>query len=466
MKSPANGPLLARLPFAAAVLCSLAVLGLPALTGNGQTKPQDQVAPPPPKDVSLVISQEGARRIPLAIPPAIAPLNPELQGRLVDPFHRTLTSDLGSMATFILADPSLFPKGARPTVTREQGDAWIASGAQFLLDTQIQLSETQAQPGTGQVIAVAQLVDLRTLKVILSKSYTGTPAAVRKIAHTLANDLARQFTGQPGPFLSKIAFVSDRDGGQTKEIYAMDWDGEGQRRLTGHRSLSLAPDFSYDGSKIAYQSFNRGPSGIFVIASDGGAAKQVPLTTSLNASPSFSPDGKQIAFCGSVKGNPEIFTVNADGSYLKRLTDSPAIDSTPRWSPNGREIAFTSNRQGGPQIYLMDAEGANVRRITFAGTWNDEASFSPKGSQLAFSCRNEGDFQICVLDLLSGRTFQITNGGANENPTWSPDGSKIAWEVRRGDSSQIAVANPDGSGMRVITALGNNTSPTWSRNLD
>lgn len=461
-----HGPFLARLPFGAALLCSLGVLGLMASRSNGQMKPQDQVAPPPPKDVSLVITQEGARRIPLAIPPAIAPLNAELQGRIVDPFHRTLTSDLGSMAAFILADPSLFPKGARPTVTREQGDAWIASGAQFLLDTQIQLAETQAQPGTNQVIAVAQLVDLRTLKVILSKSYTGTPAAIRTIAHSLANDLVRQFTGQPGPFLSKIAFVSDRDGGQAKEIYIMDWAGEGQRRLTGHRSLSLAPDFSYDGSKIAYQSFNRGPSGIFVISADGATRRQLPLTTRLNASPSFSPDGKQIAFCGSVKGNPEIFTVNLDGSFLKRLTDTPAIDSTPRWSPNGREIAFTSNRQGGPQIYLMDTEGANVRRITFAGTWNDEAAFSPKGSQLAFSCRNEGDFQICVLDLLSGRTFQITKGGANESPTWSPDGSKIAWEVRHGDSTQIAVANPDGTGMKVITALGNNTSPSWSRNLE
>ena len=376
MTNFSRAPRLARLPFAAASISLLGFLLAAAGAARAQAKPQDQVAPPPPKDVSLVISQEGARRIPLAIPPAIAPLNPELQGRIVDPFYRTLTSDLGSMTSFILADPSLFPKGARPTVTREQGDAWISSGAQFLLDSQIQLSESPAQPGTSQVIAVAQLVDLRTLKVILSKSYTGTAAAIRTIAHTLANDVVRQFTGQPGPFLTRIVFVSDRDGGQTKEIYIMDWDGEGQRRLTGHRSLSLAPDFSYDGGKVVYQSFHKGASAIFVIPSTGGPSRQVPLSTSLNASPSFSPDGKQIAFCGSVKGNPEIFTVNVDGSFLKRLTDSPAIDSTPRWSPNGRELAFTSNRQGGPQIYLMDSEGANVRRLTFAGTWNDEASFS------------------------------------------------------------------------------------------
>ena len=443
---------------------TMALLGLFLLTPFAsrllaQTRPQDQVAPPPPKEVSLVISQEGARRIPLAIPPAIAPLLPALQGKVVDPFHRTLLSDLGSSPAFILADPALFPKGARPTVTREQGDAWIASGAQFLLDTQIQTSG-------DQVIAVAQLIDLRTLKMILSKSYSGSTSAVRSVAHTLANDLVRQFTGQPGPFLSKITFVSDRDGGQTKEVYVMDWDGENQRRLTGHRSLSLAPDFSYDGQRIVYQSYVKGPSGLFILSADGSNRRQVPLSTSLNASPSFSPDGKLIAFCGSVRGNPEIFTVATDGSMLKRLTDSPAIDSTPRWSPNGREIAFTSNRQGGPQIYLMDAEGANVRRLTFAGTWNDEASFSPKGNQLAFSCRNEGDFQICILDLLSNRTFQITTGGANENPTWSPEGSKICWELRHGDSSQIAVASPDGSGMRVITSLGNNTSPSWSRSLE
>ena len=75
------------------------------------------------------------------------------------------------------------------------------------------------------------------------------------MAHAIANDVVRQFTGKPGPFLTRIIFSSDRDGGRDKELYVMDYDGENQRRITFHRSLSIAPDWSYDGDKIVYQSF-------------------------------------------------------------------------------------------------------------------------------------------------------------------------------------------------------------------
>src|SRR5258706_2528800 len=349
-------------------------------------QPAARPAPAAPTDISIAVTKEGGKRIPLAIPPAIAPINPELQGQAVDPFHKALTEDLGSSPWFILADPTLFPKGARPPETREQGDAWIATSAQYLLDTQI-------SPAGDKITVQARLFDLRTLKQVLGKSYTGEDRSSRRVAHTLADDIVRQFTGKPGPFLTKIAFVSDRDEPKGKEIYLMDFDGANQRRVTLHRSLSLAPDWSPDGAKIVYQSFWKGAPGLFIMSREGGDRSPVPLSTSLNASPSFSPDGKTIAFCGSVRGNPEIFTVNLDGSNLKRLTESAAIDSTPRWSPNGREIAFTSNRQGTPQIFVMDSEGTNGRRGSSAGNWNDEAPFSPDRPRAAFACRNERQMQ-------------------------------------------------------------------------
>lgn len=431
---------------------------------RGQSKPQPTLAPPvasqQPTDVSLVISQAGGKRLPVAIPPAIAPLNAELQGQVVDPFHSTLTDDLSGSNVFLVADPTLYPKGMRPPATREQGDAWISASAQFLLDTEI-------QPGGAQVTVIARLFDLKTLKPVLEKRYKGESRSARQISHLLANDLVRWATGKPGPFLTKIAFSSDRDGSGAKEIYLMDFDGENQRRITNYKSLSLAPDWSQDSSKIVFQCYLTGLPGISIVQKEGGERKGVPVSTALNASPSFSPDGKTIAYCGSVKGNPEIFTVGVDGSSPRRLTDSPAIDSTPRWTPSGREIAFTSNRQGSPQIYLMDVEGTNVRRLTFAGNWSDEASFSPDGSRLAFACRNEGEFQICVQDLLSGKTVQVSNGpGAHENPTWSPDGSKLAWELQRGNSTQIVTAGADGTNPKVVTSQGNNFSPAWSKSLE
>ncbi|HYN43863.1 MAG TPA: hypothetical protein VE129_18945 [Thermoanaerobaculia bacterium] len=443
----------------APVVTALAlVLSLAPLSGQ---QPAPPVAPPAqPSDITLVLSQEGGRRIALAVPPATAPASEIVQSELVDPFHKTLAGDLATSPWFVLADPALHPKGFRPPATREEGDAWIASGAQFLLDTQIRSEGTN-------IIVSAQLVDLRTLRPILGKSYSAGGVSIRRVAHVIANDVVRQFTGKPGPFLTRIVFSSDRDGGRNKELYIMDYDGENQRRITFHRSLSIAPDWSYDGEKIVYQSFVSNPPGLYWFSLAAAARTRIPVTTELNSAPSFSPDGKTVAYAGSVKGNPEIFVVGLDGSNPRRLTNSSAIDSSPRFSPNGREIAFTSNRQGSPQIYLMDLEGSNVRKLTLTGNWSDEPAFSPDGGRLAYACRNEGDFQICILDLTTGRTVQISSGpGANENPTWSPDGSRIAWELQRGRSTQIVSAGIDGSGFKVLSSVGNNGYPVWQRTIE
>ena len=424
----------------------------PVPTPSGVTQPSD-IYP-------TITGAAGARRL-LAIPMTVAPLSPDLQTKAVDPFYTTLVDDLAGSGVFVVADPALYPKAMRPPQTREEGDAWRATSAQFLLDTHL-------APDGGNVVVEAFLWDLGTLKSIMRKKYSGETRAARRMAHTLASDLVRLFTGKPGPFLTKIAFSSARDEPRVKEIYTMDFDGENQRRVTNSHTLSLAPDWSPDGTKLVYQSYEKDTPGLWLIGKDGGDKRQIPVPTQLNASPSFSPDGKTIAFCGSVRGNTEIFTVQIDGSNLKRLTENAAIDSTPRWSPNGRELAFTSNRQGSPQIFIMDLEGANVRRVSLAGNWNDEAAFSPDGGRLAFACRNEGDFQICVMDIASGRTVQVSSGpGAHEGPTWSPDGSKLAWEVQRGNSTQIAVGNADGSGsVRTVTSSGNNFSPSWIKTLE
>lgn len=445
-----------RLAFLAVSLVLAAALA--PLAGQ---QPPAAVAPPvQPTDISLVLSQEGGRRVALAVPAPVAPASEVVRKELVEPFHSALSGDLGLSPWFVLADPTLHPKGMRPPATREEGDAWIASGAQFLLDTQVQSEGTT-------VVVSAQLLDLRTLRPILAKKYSAGGATIRRVAHVIANDVVRQFTGRPGPFLTRIVFSSDRDGGRNKELYVMDYDGENQRRITFHRSLSIAPDWSYDGDKVVYQSFVSTPPGLYWFSLGAGARNRIPVPTELNSAPSFSPDGRTVAYAGSVRGNPEIFVVNLDGTGHRRLTNSSAIDSSPRFSPNGREIAFTSNRQGTPQIYLMDLEGANVRKLTLTGNWSDEPAFSPDGGRLAYACRNEGDFQICVLDLATGRTFQISSGpGTNENPTWSPDGTRIAWELQRGRSTQIVSAGIDGSGFKVLTSAGNNGYPVWERKIE
>ena len=63
---------------------------------------------------------------------------------------------------------------------------------------------------------------------------------------------------------------------------------------------------------------------IFILDIAGGPAR--PLTTSgADVLPEYSPDGSKIAFVSGRDGNGEIYLMNADGSGVKNLTNDPGF---------------------------------------------------------------------------------------------------------------------------------------------
>ncbi|MFQ5792116.1 MAG: Tol-Pal system beta propeller repeat protein TolB, partial [Acidobacteriota bacterium] len=262
-----------------------------------------------------------------------------------------------------------------------------------------------------------------------------------------------------------IAFSSDRRGGDSKEIYIMDYDGQHQRPLTANRSLNLTPTGSPDGRAIGYISYRRGNPELFRAFIYEGRGDNLVSGPSMTFTPAWSPTGSKIAFTSTRDGNSEIYVVNTDGSGLRRLTHHPSIDTSPCWSPNGREIAFTSDRSGAPQIYIMDAEGVNLRRISWEGSYNDAAAWSPSTefSEIAYASRIErGPFDIVVHNLQTNQVRQLTTGrGSNESPSWSPNGLHIAFSSTRLGRPQIFTMNRNGTNQRALTSEGSNTTPRW-----
>lgn len=249
----------------------------------------------------------------------------------------------------------------------------------------------------------------------------------------------------------------------------MDYDGYDQRRITGHRSISMSPVWSSTGDAVAYVSFFAG-NGPSIYLADVASGRKSPVVTSgsLNTSPSFSPDGRRIVFARGLGANIEIFTARRDGSELKRLTNSPGIDTNPAWSPSGNEIAFTSSRSGSPQIYIVDAEGANLRRVTFEGEYNEGAAWSPDGTRLAYATRvGQNRFDLALLDLVTLAAQRLTDSsGSNESPSFSPDGRRLAFTSTRSGGVQIFTMEPRyGSTAEQLTREGNNFAPDWSSYL-
>ena len=432
-----------------------------ASTASPSAAPTPSDAPPAanapasaPQDLTLVLSGNQRPLLKLAFPSLTGAGLSAGAAAAAREVEQTLRDDLEASRIFSIQGPAEL---AALTLTGDQAkdfEQYVSLGNEVLLSGEIKEDE-------GKIALEGRIMDLKSGQSILGKRYRGDGTVARRIAHTFADEIVLYFTGKRGVALTNIAFYSDRDG--AKEIYLMDSDGHNQRRITGHKSISMSPAWSANAEQIAYVSFFDGPPSIYLVDIATGAKRPVIADGPLNISPSFSPDGKQIAFTRSLSGNTEIFVCDVDGKNLRQLTHSPGIDTNPAWSPSGREIAFTSSRSGNPHIYIMDAEGTNVRRVTFEGEYNDGATWRPDGTAIAYATRHGNSFDLALTDVVNLQTRELTSGpGSKEKPSFSPDGRRIAYESSAGGSRQIWVIGADGTGAHPITEGGNNMGPNWS----
>jgi Tol biopolymer transport system component len=177
--------------------------------------------------------------------------------------------------------------------------------------------------------------------------------------------------------------------GQTspRDIYIVNVHGTGVTNLTSPDRLPGQPglngdnircDWSAKGNVIAFTSNRPGNQEIYVMDADGTGLRRLTNATGSDANPAFSPKGDLIAFESNRDGTPEIYVMKADGTGdAERLTNfsagptpSNVAVSKPTWSPAGDRIAFhrrvgAQGARGHLEVYTMNADGTNVTQITF-----------------------------------------------------------------------------------------------------
>jgi Tol biopolymer transport system component/tRNA A-37 threonylcarbamoyl transferase component Bud32 len=137
-----------------------------------------------------------------------------------------------------------------------------------------------------------------------------------------------------------LAYASDRATGENLDIWLQHLGGGNPVRLTNWDSDEMEPNFSPDGSRIAFRS-TRGGGGVYVVPVLGGEPVQV---ASKGFNPRFSPDGNSIAYwVGSEGGTPgvsrrQIFIVPANGGAPRQIAADLNGASYPVWSPDGKKL--------------------------------------------------------------------------------------------------------------------------------
>ncbi len=199
----------------------------------------------------------------------------------------------------------------------------------------------------------------------------------------------------PSELVGKIAFVSDRAGGEDPLVFLVDPDGSNLALLTDRwpYDLALARDaYSPDqrlrvfvkdaiidtgvedsfGNVVPVQL--RVPALFFYDSYYKVEGQITHFGAGIAYEPAWSPTADQIAFVSDDSGNDEIWVINRDGSGARQLTRDRYSwwDKHPSWSPDGSKIVFWSNRTGNRQIWVMDADGSNLYSLSRAGfnDWN------------------------------------------------------------------------------------------------
>ncbi len=412
--------------------------------------------------VYIDIHSPSARRVPIAIP-QFKNMGSRSEGATLGKELAAIASaDLEFSGFFEVLNPASFleePEKAGLTGDTITWKDWSAIGAEVLVKGGFSYD--------GKELKVEmRLFDVVEGRFVTGKRYYGPRQQHRLMIHKFSNEVVYRLTGEKGIFETRIALVSESSG--RRDIFFMDYDGANPRRMTGHGSLVLSPDWSPDGKWLAFTSYRDGPPGLFLRALASGKETKLPFKEGLSVGPAWSPDGERIALTLSLAdGNSEIFVVDRRGNKVERVTKNWANDVSPSWSADETKIAFVSNRAGSPQIYTIDVGTKRVTRLTYEGSYNASPSWSPRGDLIAFTrvSGNESDIYVIRPDGTGLRRL-TARSGKNEDPTWAPNGRHIAFTSTRDGVSRIYAMPVDGSQQRPLSSGGRYAAhPSWSPHL-
>ncbi|MBS4097588.1 MAG: Tol-Pal system protein TolB [Sulfuricella sp.] len=396
--------------------------------------------------LTIEIVGSGANQIPVSIVPFAA------EKGLAQPLSEIVAADLQRSGLFKLIDPSrsrIQPSQPTEVVAPE----WRALGAEAIV-----IGGVTPRPD-GRLDVQFRLMDVVKNSQIAGFSYTVSSAEMRLTAHKIADIVYEKLTGDVGVFSTKIAYVLV--SGKRYELQVADADGYNPHTILGSNEPISFPNWSPDGTRLAYTSFESKKPVVYVQSLLTGKRSVVAQFKGNNVTPAWSPDGQKLAIALSKDGHAlQIYTINADGSGVKRLTYSNGSDSAPSFSPDGKSIVFTSDRGGSPQIYRIAADGGDAARLTFDGNYNTNARFAPDGKSFVFVHQIDG--RITVQDMATWQIQVLTDGGKDDSPSFAPNGKMIIYASEIGGRGVLAAVSSDGRvKQRLTTTTGEVRHPAW-----
>lgn len=399
--------------------------------------------------LSIEIIGAGEHQIPVSIVPFGG------DEKLSQAINDVVTGDLQRSGLFRLVDPA----GKSPHEPAEVSyPDWQIRGADALA-----IGTVNVQPN-GRIEARFRLMDVLKRVELVGEAVSGNDGQIRAVGHRIADLIYEKLTGDQGVFSTRIAYVNRQGRGYS--LIVADSDGYNEQVVLRQNEPIMSPNWSPDGSHLAYVSFETGHAAVFVQSLYTNQRKLVADFRGSNSAPAWSPDGRQLAVVMSRDGGSQIYLMSPDGSGVHRITFSGAIDTEPSFSPDGQYLLFTSDRGGSAQIYRMPVAGGAAERLTFAEGNSYSPRYSPDSKSFVFTHFTGGRFYICLQDFQTGQVETLTEGGWEKKPSYAPNGKIILFASEARGRGILATVSSDGRVVQhMFTQNGDAREPVWGPHL-
>src|SRR6266566_3855314 len=191
--------------------------------------------------------------------------------------------------------------------------------------------------------------------------------------------------------------------------------GEERRIHVGLNGLQT-PQWSPDGQQLVFTGFSNGFTDLFIINRNGTGLRRLTNDKFADLHPAWSPDGKTIAFVtdrgGETDfdllrfGNLRIALLHLETGAIQMLGNMDVGKNiNPVWAPDGRSLAFVSDRTGIANVFLYDLADGQIYQLTnmFTGVQgitplSPVLTWAPQADRMAFVYYEDGQYSVYSLE--------------------------------------------------------------------
>ena len=226
-------------------------------------------------------------------------------------------------------------------------------------------------------------------------------------------------------------------------IYKRDLESGKIKRLTKQTDhYELFPQYSRDGKKIVYTTWNDNKQGtVRVVSSRSGRGDTITTEPGKYVEPTFSPNGKTVVYRKATGGsilnpkwslNPGIYSVSVKGGKSELISKS---GYQPQFGDESDRV-FIMSPWPKPTLSVVEPKSKKIRKL-YESEHATEFRVSPDGQYLAFAER----FKVFVTPFVeSGSTINISpkdsqfpieqlSARAGENISWNTKSNTLYWTL-------------------------------------